>query len=112
MRKRNFAGGESHVRFEDEADAEYRLAGGWYEDRREHLGREFFDAVDATIDQIVAMPQAGALVPQMPPDLPVRRRAVTRFPSHVVYLEAPTRIRILAIAHDRRKPGYWESRLK
>ena len=100
------------VRFEDEADAEYRLAGRWYEKRREHLGLEFFDAVDATIDQIVAMPQAGALVSRMPPDLPVRRRAVTRFPYHVVYLETPTRIRILAIAHDRRKPGYWESRLK
>jgi hypothetical protein len=38
------------VRFEDEADAEYRLAGRWYEERREHLGIEFFDAVDATID--------------------------------------------------------------
>ena len=41
-----------NVRFEDEADAEYRLAGRWYEDRRERLGLEFFDAVDATIDQM------------------------------------------------------------
>jgi hypothetical protein len=45
------------VRFEDEADAEYCRAGRWYEDRREHLGVEFLDAVDAAIDQIVAMPQ-------------------------------------------------------
>jgi len=36
------------VRFDDEADAEYRFAGRWYEARREHLGIEFFDAVDAT----------------------------------------------------------------
>ena len=50
------------------------------------LGLEFFDAVDATIDQIVTMPRAGALVPRMQPDLSVRRRAVTRFPYHVVYL--------------------------
>ena len=100
-----------NVRFEDEADAEYRLAGRWYEDRRERLGLEFFDAVDATIDQIVTMPRAGAPVPRMPSDLPVRRRAVTRFPYHVVYLET-TPIRILAVAHDRRKPGYWASRLK
>ena len=34
------------VRFEDEADAEYRLAGRWYDDRRERLGLEFFDAVE------------------------------------------------------------------
>jgi len=99
------------VQFEDEADAEYRLAGRWYEERHERLGIEFFDAVDATIDRIVAMPRAGEVVPRMPADLPVRRRAVARFPYHVVYLEIPTHIRILAIAHDRRKPGYWQRRL-
>jgi toxin ParE1/3/4 len=99
------------VRFDCEADAEYRLAGQWYEARREHLGMEFFDAVDATIDRIVATPGAGSRLP-LPKDLTVRRRAVTRFPYHVVYMELSTHIRILAIAHDRRKPGYWKDRLK
>lgn len=32
-----------HVRFEEEADAEYRVAGRWYEDHREHLGVEASD---------------------------------------------------------------------
>ena len=45
------------VRFDDEADAEYRVGGRWYEGRREHLGTEFLDAVDATIDRIVATPR-------------------------------------------------------
>ena len=102
----------ANVRFEDEAEAEYRDAGQWYEDRRERLGIEFFDAVDSTIDRIVAKPAVGSLVRGMPADLPVRRRAVPRFPYHVVYLEMPTHIRILAIAHDRRRPGYWQDRLK
>ncbi|OFW05030.1 MAG: hypothetical protein A3I61_19155 [Acidobacteria bacterium RIFCSPLOWO2_02_FULL_68_18] len=102
----------SRVRFDDEADAEYRFAGRWYQARRERLGIEFFDAVDATIDQIVAMPRAGTRVRRLPADLTVRRRAVTRFPYHVVYLETATHIRILAIAHDRRKPGYWKERLE
>jgi hypothetical protein len=66
------------VRFDDEADAEYRFASWWYEARREHLGVEFFDAVDATIDQIVAMPRAGARVRRLPLDLTVRRQAVTQ----------------------------------
>ena len=100
------------VRFEDEADAEYRRAGRWYEDRRAHLGIEFLDAVDAAIDPIVAMPRAGVLVPGIPSDLPVRSRGVTRFPYHVMYIETETFIRILAIAHDRRMPGYWKPRLK
>jgi toxin ParE1/3/4 len=100
------------VRFEDEADAEYRFAGRWYESRREHLGIEFFDAVDEAIDHIVALPRSGASVANLPSDLPVRRMAVARFPYHVVYLQADRNIRILAIAHDRRKPGYWRHRLK
>jgi len=101
-----------NVRFEDEADSEYRLAGRWYESQRENLGIEFFDAVDATIDRIVEMPHLGTRVPRTPDDLPVRRRAVTRFPYHVVYLEIAAHIHILAIAHDRRSPGYWRGRLE
>jgi hypothetical protein len=65
------SGGESDVRFEEEADAEYRVAGRWYEDHRQHLRVEIFDDVDATIDQIVMLPDAGSPVPRMPVDLPV-----------------------------------------
>ena len=48
----------------------------------------------------------------MPNDLLIRRLAVARFPYHVVYLKPARELRILAIAHDRRKPGYWKKRLK
>jgi hypothetical protein len=68
------------VRFEIEADAEYRLAGRWYDEQRAGLGAEFFDAVDATLDRIVRMPHAGARVPRVRADLPVRRAPVRRFP--------------------------------
>jgi plasmid stabilization system protein ParE len=99
------------ARFEDEADAEYRAAGRWYEERVVGLGIEFFDAVDAALDQIARLPKAGALVQRVPIDLQVRRAPVARFPYHIVYLETPSTIRVLAIAHDRRRPGYWTSRL-
>ena len=99
------------VWFEPEADAEYRHAGRWYENHRQHLGVEFFDAVDATIDQILMLPDAGSLLARVPADLPVRRRAVPRFPYHVIYVQIEDQIRILAVAHDRRRPGYWSERL-
>ena len=102
----------SQVRFEDEADAEYRNAGRWYEGRRTGLGLEFFDAVDAAVSPISDLPRTGERVRRMPVELPVRRLAVKRFPYHVFYLETPSEIRILAVAHDRRKPGYWKNRLK
>lgn len=81
-RSRHSAALNPKVRFEEEAEVEYRLAGRWYEDRRQHLGVEFFDAVDAAIDRIVAMPRVGSQGSGVPADLAVRRRAVTRFPYH------------------------------
>jgi plasmid stabilization system protein ParE len=72
---------------------------------------EFFDAVDATIDRVLELPRSGSPVPRLPADVPVRRIAVKRFPYHVVYLETKTHVRILAIAHDRRRPGCWTTRL-
>jgi toxin ParE1/3/4 len=101
------------VRFEDEADAEYRDAGRWYEGRRAGLGLAFFDAVDAAISQIVDLPQSAARIPR----LPACRIAGAAISSQAIpvsrrYLEVEGAIRILAIAHDRRKPGYWKERLR
>jgi plasmid stabilization system protein ParE len=96
------------VRFEDEADLEYREAGRWYEDRRTGLGVEFFDAVDAAIRRILDFPHIGTRVPRVSRELPIRRLALMRFPYHVIYMEPAVELRILAIAHDRRKPGYWK----
>ena len=100
------------VRFEDEADVEYRDAGRWYEARVAGLGIEFFDEVDATLRQVVAFPHTGSRVPRMPHDLPVRRLAVKRFPYHVIYCETVEAVRVLAISHDRRRPDYWRDRIR
>lgn len=100
------------VRFEDEAHVEYRESGRWYEARVSGLGLQFFDEVDATRRHVITFPKAGSRVPRVPSDLPVRRLAVKRFPFHVIYLETADALRVLAIAHDRRKPGYWRERLR
>lgn len=39
----------TRVRFEDEADAEYREGGRWYDAKQAGLGIEFFDEVDGSI---------------------------------------------------------------
>ena len=100
------------VRFEDEADQEYREAGRWYDARVAGLGLDFLDEVDATLRHVVAFPQAGSQVPRVSNDLPVRRLAVKRFPYHVIYLVSADAVRVLAVAHDRRRPGYWRDRLR
>ena len=41
-----------------------------------------------------------------------RRSVMKRFPFVVVYRVTRERIEIVAVAHGRRKPGYWKRRLK
>ena len=98
------------VRISQEADAELVDAARWYESHREGLGAAFLDAVDATVARIAETPHVGSMVPAVA-DPDVRRRPVQRFPYHVVYMELPDHLRVLAIAHDRRRPGYWVGRL-
>jgi toxin ParE1/3/4 len=100
------------LRLEEEADAEVEEATRWYEQRRPGLGQDFLASIDAVLDQISRLPGRGAPVPQVPRHLKVRRAPVGKFPYHVIYLEAEEAIRILAVAHDRRRPGYWLSRVE
>jgi plasmid stabilization system protein ParE len=99
------------VHFEAEAEVEYLQALRWYERQRDGLGVEFLDEVDATIRRVLEAPFSGATVPRLPADPSVRRLATRRFPYHVVYLIADEELRILAVAHDRRRPGFWNARL-
>jgi toxin ParE1/3/4 len=98
------------IRISGEAEAEMAEAARWYESHRVGLGTEFIDAVDYAVDRIAETPQMGSPLPSVA-DEAIRRRVVRRFPYHVVYLELTDRIQILAVAHDRRRPGYWLGRL-
>jgi len=42
---------------------------------------------------------------------PARRYVVPKFPYAIFYMERLDDIRILAIAHTSRRPGYWKSRI-
>jgi toxin ParE1/3/4 len=35
---------------------------------------------------------------------------IVRFPYRVAYLVTSQELRVLAVAHTRRRPGYWQSR--
>ena len=100
------------LRTEQEALSELKDAYRRYQEKRSGLGDEFVAAIDVTLDLITRHPKAGAPVPRVPRNLGVRRVPVRKFPYHIVYIEIPTEIRVLAFAHDRRRPGYWLSRAR
>ena len=79
----------------------------WYETQRQGLGAELLDAVTRTADLIQAHPELGASVTS---DDRARRLPVRRFPYQLVYLLRDSEIVIIAVAHTKRRPGYWQGR--
>ena len=55
-------------------------------------------------------PDSGPLFEGLPAELLVRRVPVSRFPYYLAYLVTSDAIHVLAIAHERRRPGYWSGR--
>ena len=95
------------IRISEPASDEFGEAVRWYEGRRFGLGGEFFDAVAATLSLIEVNPELGTTISA---DGQTRRALVARFPYQVVYRLRPTEIVIAAIAHLKRRPGYWTNR--
>ena len=95
------------TRTSEPASVEFGEAVRWYEARRSGLGREFFDAVAATLSRVETNPEIGISISA---DGQTRRALVARFPYQVVYRLRPGEIVIVAIAHLKRRPGYWKNR--
>lgn len=100
------------VRVEPEAKQELAAAAAWYEERREGLGRELVEEVAAVFAAIARAPKRFPLYPRVAPALGVRRAAARRFPYSIALIDLAEAIRVLAVAHDKRRPGYWVGRLK
>ncbi len=91
--------------FHPAAVKEARKAYRWYVRRSARAGSRFQAALEVALEQIVESPDRW---PQYLHG--TRFRLVRRFPFVVVYRQSADRIQILAVAHGRRKPGYWKRR--
>jgi plasmid stabilization system protein ParE len=94
------------VRLRRVAKRDLREAAAWYRERNEDVARRFKVEVSRTIELLEQFPSTGGFVPGVD-DPSIRQLPVHNFPYHVVFIRLPDRISVLAIAHDRRKPGYW-----
>jgi toxin ParE1/3/4 len=95
------------ITFHPEVDAEVTEAAQFYETRSPGLGSALLDEVQRSLDQIAMTPEAYQQIGRR-----VRRRSLWRFPYNLVYAAYPDRIRIVAFAHQKRRPFYWRKRLK
>jgi toxin ParE1/3/4 len=96
------------VHFHRAASAEAEAAVRWYNERVPGLGDDFRAELFAAVEWIADGPEVW---PISADDTRARRYLLSRFPYSIVYVVANDRVTIAAVAHARRKPGYWLRRV-
>jgi plasmid stabilization system protein ParE len=93
------------VEIHPEAVLEAQAAHEWYESKSPEAAAAFMAELDVGIDSIRVASEL------YPPYLHgTRRYLMRRFPYLIVYRNTSTAIQVVAVAHGRRRPGYWKTR--
>lgn len=95
------------LRILPEAEAELLAAAEWYESAEPGLGVAFVEAVDRALGGIIEAPQTS---PPWRRGYPYRRHVLRRFPYTIFFTVTEVSVEVTAIAHAKRRPGYWISR--
>ncbi len=80
-------------------------AARYYEACSDGLGDRFLDSVEKGLHVIGGNPQLFCA-----DELGRRKYVIKKFPYLIIYKAKGDSVYVLAIAHGKRKPGYWESR--
>jgi toxin ParE1/3/4 len=99
------------VRLARQARSELHEAARRYGEQRPELRVDFLTAIDEAMERLVRLAPHLGSPPGIDPTLGIKRVFVKRFPFSIYFIELPTRFRVLAVAHGRRRPFYWGDRL-
>jgi plasmid stabilization system protein ParE len=88
---------------QSEAKSELRKARIWYERQQPGLGQQLLGEVLDALDRI----ERDNLVGLSYENTRYRFYCLHRFPYVIYYECLPDRVRVVAVAHERRRPGYW-----
>lgn len=94
------------LEFHPEAELELIEASVYYEHDVAGLGERFATEVRRATALLTDSREIGA-----PIDQQLRKFVLTRFPYNLIYVTSIDAVRILAVAHHSRKPGYWRTRI-
>jgi plasmid stabilization system protein ParE len=94
------------ARFLKAAEFEIDEAVAYFDTQRNGLGDRFEQDLENTVAFVTAHPQSGRAVTGR-----VRKFGLRTFKYNVIYVIDNDEIIIVAVAHHRRRPGYWRARL-
>jgi plasmid stabilization system protein ParE len=89
-------------------EAEFELTDGaayYAREATRDLGLAFIAEFEHTLERLCEYPNLGA-----PWRGHTRRMPLRRFPYSVIYEVRGEELRVLAVAHQSRRPGYWRGR--
>jgi hypothetical protein len=89
------------------AEQELLEAAKEYEGHLSGLGYDFLIEVERLSAVLLELPSLGEKVDSIHRRLPLRR-----FPYALIFRRDGDAIRVVAVAHRRRKPGYWQPRVQ
>jgi len=95
----------TEVRLHPDAEAELREAYLWYLERNSVVARSFTAEVDHAIGVVGDSPRRWPKLTAT-----VHRYVFPRFPFSLVYRFKPSYVEVIAIAHQKKRPGYWQAR--
>jgi len=93
------------VGFHPEAIVEVAAALKWYQERSDAAAAAFLAELDRAVESIAEAPERW---PQYLHE--TRRFLLHRFPFAIVYRWMAGGVEVVAVAHGRRRPGYWRGR--
>jgi toxin ParE1/3/4 len=96
---------KSILLFED-AELELWEAVDFYEKKSPGLGLDFEYEIRHGLEIILGAPHQWPFH-----TVGTRRYILNRFPFSIIYLDPPDIIWVVAIAHQKRHPQYWQSRI-
>jgi len=94
------------ARFLKPAEAEADEAVTYFDDQRPGLGDRFEQDLIATVEFVLEHPLSGKSLSEH-----VRKFPLRTFRYNLIYVIDELEIVVVAVAHHRRRPGYWRSRL-
>lgn len=93
------------VVFHPDSVEEAQAARLWYAERSQSSADSFLAELDQGVESISEAPERWPLFVH-----DTRRYLFRRFPFQIVYRVAKDRVEVVAVAHGRRRPGYWRPR--
>jgi len=93
--------------FHPAAEAEHLESVAYFESKRPGLGASYLSEFEGIMAQVCEAPHRYPI--EKGSD--IRRIKMKRFPYTVHFREVSGSVKVLAIAHHRRRPGYWLGRL-